>query len=128
MKRYPSRFPIGFWNYQKTNNVTPEDVKDWHDLGMTFAHSPAYNPEQHEKQQMLDILDACEKYDIRLIMDDDRVFWQDAASDPEGYKARFQEALDDFGSHELAMERYYDHMMAAHALKAIFNTRSEFSQ
>ena len=36
--------------------------------------------------------------------------------------------LDDFGSHELAMERYYDHMMAAHALKAIFNTRSEFSQ
>ena len=36
--------------------------------------------------------------------------------------------MDDFGSHELAMERYYDHMMAAHAMKAIFNTRSEFSQ
>lgn len=99
MEKYPEKFPIGFWNYQRTNNVTPEDVKDWHDLGMTFAHSPAFNPEQHEKQQMLDILDACEKYDIRVIMDDDRVFWKDAASDPESYKARFEEAYQDFGSH-----------------------------
>jgi outer membrane protein assembly factor BamD (BamD/ComL family) len=36
--------------------------------------------------------------------------------------------MDDFGSHELAIERYYDHMMARHAIKSIFNTRSDFAQ
>ena len=36
--------------------------------------------------------------------------------------------LTEFGKHELAMERYYDHMMAKHAIMAIFATKSVFAQ
>ena len=43
-------------------------------------------------------------------------------------KAAAIEFLVDFGKQEVAMERYYDHMMARHALMAIFNTKSEFDQ
>ena len=36
--------------------------------------------------------------------------------------------LSDFGKQELAIERYYDHMMAKHAIMAIFSTKSTFAQ
>ena len=36
--------------------------------------------------------------------------------------------LNEFGKRELAMEHYYDHFMAANALNAIVNTKSEFDQ
>jgi len=34
----------------------------------------------------------------------------------------------DFGKYEVAMERYYDHMIAVHAFNTIFNTKSEYAQ
>ena len=36
--------------------------------------------------------------------------------------------LTAFGAGELAIERYYDHMMAKHAIMAIFATKSQFAQ
>lgn len=36
--------------------------------------------------------------------------------------------LSEFGRRELSMERYYDHMMAKHAIMAIFSTKSQFAQ
>jgi len=36
--------------------------------------------------------------------------------------------LDEFGKRELAMEHYYDHFMASHALHSIINTNSEYDQ
>ena len=43
-------------------------------------------------------------------------------------KESFESFMTHFGSYEVAMERYYDHMMAAHALKEVFNTKSEMNQ
>jgi len=43
-------------------------------------------------------------------------------------KEAFDGFMQDFGKHEVAMERYYDHMMAVHALKVIFNTKTELNQ
>jgi hypothetical protein len=34
----------------------------------------------------------------------------------------------EFGKNEVAWERYYDHMLCAHALNSIFNTKSEYAQ
>jgi len=36
--------------------------------------------------------------------------------------------MEEFGARELWMERYYDHFMATHSLKMIFNTKSEYDQ
>ena len=43
-------------------------------------------------------------------------------------KAVANEFLEEFGKRELAMEHYYDHYMATVALRAIFNTKSEYDQ
>ena len=43
-------------------------------------------------------------------------------------KDKFFEFMDQFGARELGMERYYDHFMATHSLKMIFNTKSEYDQ
>ncbi len=46
----------------------------------------------------------------------------------EAAKAAAKAFLSDFGARELAIERYYDHMMARHALMAIFSSKSNFDQ
>ena len=56
-----TKYPIGFWNYTKTGDLTPDAVKDWAELGMTMANSPEYW-EGCDKNAMLAILDECEKY------------------------------------------------------------------
>ena len=43
-------------------------------------------------------------------------------------KQSFKEFMTAFGAREPAMERYYDHFMAVNALRAIFNTKSEYEQ
>ena len=43
-------------------------------------------------------------------------------------KAAFKGFMQNFGKYEVAMERYYDHMMVVHALKVIFDTKSELNQ
>ena len=43
-------------------------------------------------------------------------------------KESFTQFMEHFGSYEVSMERYYDHMMAMHALKEIFNSKSVFEQ
>ena len=34
----------------------------------------------------------------------------------------------EFGKHEVAIERYYDHMLMVHAMNVIFNTKSAMDQ
>ena len=34
----------------------------------------------------------------------------------------------EFGKHEVAWEKCYDHMLMCHAMKVIFDTKSEFAQ
>jgi len=36
--------------------------------------------------------------------------------------------FDEFGRHEVAIERYYDHMLMVHAMNVIFNTKSTMDQ
>lgn len=91
-------FPIGFWNYTDAAERGPEDVKDWADLGMTLAISPEYY-EGCKKENMLAMLDACEKYGIKMIISDERARWWDASDDPAAYEKKFMEAYEDFGHH-----------------------------
>ncbi len=91
------KFPIGFWNYT-TGQLRAKDVKDWVDLGMTMANSPEIT-ENTDKKVIHEILDACAENDIKVIMCDHRGLWNDASEDPEGYKARFRAAYEEFGKH-----------------------------
>lgn len=95
-----SSFPMGAWVYRDLNQVTKKDIDDWRDCGLTLTFSPNYDPEKHDKQKMLDIMDYCYECGIRLIVCDRRARWGKAAEEPEEYKKRFQEAYNDFGKHK----------------------------
>jgi len=43
-------------------------------------------------------------------------------------KAAFESYMHEFGKYEVAIERYYDHMIAVHALKEIFNSKGRLAQ
>ena len=46
----------------------------------------------------------------------------------EAARETYDRHMAEFGTHEPAIERYYDHFMARHALNTIFNTTSSFDQ
>ena len=94
------KFPIGFWNYT-TGQLSAKDVKDWADLGMTMANSPEImeGADDAYKTVISGILDACAENDIKVIVCDRRALWRGASDDPDGYKARFLAAYEEFGHH-----------------------------
>ncbi len=96
------RYPIGFWNYTPVGQLGPEAVKDWADLGMTFALSPQFGPDSDPKIQ-LSILDACAEYGIGVILNDYRARWYGASDDPKAYTERFRAAYEQFGKHPAAI-------------------------
>lgn len=97
------KFPIGFWNYTSTGQLGAEAVRDWAELGMTMAVSPEFNHAEHDKNALLEILDACAEYGIKVIISDSRARWGGAAKDPTAYEKRFIEAYEDFGHHPATM-------------------------
>ena len=122
------KFPIGFWNYT-VGQLSARDVKDWVDLGMTMANSPEIMEEADDayKQVIREILDACAENDIKVNVCDHRARWKGASTDPEGYRARFLEAYEDFGKHpavfgfhvgdEPSDERSFADSAAAHRIQ-----------
>jgi hypothetical protein len=93
------KFPLGFWNYVETGVYGPEAVKDWAGCGMTLVHSPHFDIEKHDSENLLKILDECDRQGIKVIIDDKRALWEDASIDPTGYRNKFKAAYDTFGKH-----------------------------
>ena len=94
-----SKFPMGTWLFMDLDKFTKRDVEHWRDCGLTLTMSPNYNPEKHDIAKMLEIMDYCHECGIKLIVCDSRSRWIGASTDPEAYKAKFEEAYKDFGKH-----------------------------
>jgi hypothetical protein len=93
------RFPIGIWNYVPADRQDASAVKDWADAGITVAQGPSFDPELHDKRQMLGILDEAGERGIKVIVCDKRSDWHSLDQGEAGYRAGFQQALRDFGKH-----------------------------
>ena len=66
-------FPMGFWNYTASDTMSPKDVYDWKQLGMSVIMSPEYR-EGDSKENIHAILDECDKNNMKVIMCDYRSF------------------------------------------------------
>ena len=93
------KFPIGFWNYPSIRTMTTEEVSLWADCGITLNMSPSYSDDPADHAALRGMLDECKNYGMQLILQDQRTLWTGAAADPAGYRARFQQAYDEFGHH-----------------------------
>ncbi len=95
------QYKTGFWNYfqfGKLDNVAA--VKDWKELGITLPMTFRYNPETDTPEQMLSLLDECEKAGMKAIVFDMRtLFWTYKKVGEEAYIAGVEAAVNEFGSH-----------------------------
>ncbi len=91
---------LGFWNYIESGVIGKQAVKDWKELGSNLPMSFAFDVDLHNKQDMLDILDECEKEGLKLIICDKRTHYRScAALSPEAFLKGVREAYEDFGKH-----------------------------
>ena len=103
------QFPIGCWNYFPVENAYQGMVRDWHDLGLNNPLTPSFDEGAH-KDRMIRLLDECAEYGMKVFVWDERCallpgrFRQMGGE--MGYRAAFQRALDDFGSHP-AVKGFY---------------------
>ncbi|MCQ2446183.1 MAG: hypothetical protein MJ141_04820 [Clostridia bacterium] len=92
-------FPIGFWNYPAVGAYGPEEVSRWTRCGMTWNQSPRFSYETNTKEELLAILDECEKQGIGLTLCISGLDYRDALRDIDAYRALFERAYADFGHH-----------------------------
>lgn len=100
------KFSLGFWNYAYLDTIGDAPVKDWQECGMNLCLSPHFRTDVDTPEDMIAILDECLEKDIQLIIDDPRCLWNGASTEPEAYRARFTEMLEQFGRHP-AVYGYY---------------------
>lgn len=91
---------LGFWNYLHTGNLGREAVSDWKEMGFNLPMSFEYDAEKHKKEDMLEVLDECEKQGLKMIICDFRTRFQVYEHSGEKYyEEKFRQAYEDFGHH-----------------------------
>ena len=92
---------LGFWNYIESGKIGKDAVNDWKELGMNVAMSFDFDVTKHNKQDMLDILDACKEQGLKLIIRDKRTRCKRLEKMEEAdFIQGVREAYADFGKHE----------------------------
>ena len=66
-------YKIGFWNYEKMGVIGAEKAAgDWKDAGFNLAMTFEYDSQKNRPEEMIELLDECEKRGIRAIVCDSR--------------------------------------------------------
>ena len=95
-----NHFFMGFWNYVNTGVLDESAVKDWKDLGMNMAMSFEYNPKENKPEQMISVLDECDRQGIKVIVCDIRSHYKTLSEvGEEAFVAGFSQAVREFGHH-----------------------------
>ena len=95
------QYKTGFWNYFPFGHLdTMEALKDWKELGMTMPMTFHYNPEKDTPEQMILLLDECEKLGMQAIVCDIRTrFSTYMKVGKEAFIEGVKAAVKAFGSH-----------------------------
>ena len=94
---------FGFWNYVESGVFGKEAVQDWEDMHCNLPMSFDYDDTKHKKQDMLDILDACQAKGMQLIIRDKRTRFRTLETvGEEAFIEGVKRAYADFGSHPAA--------------------------
>ena len=94
---------LSFWNYVPFGIVGAERVKEWHEMGFNLPMSYWFDSQKDDKRKMLEILDECLKYDMKLIVVDDRTHFHNYINKgKEAFVQDVRAAYEDFGKHPAA--------------------------
>lgn len=91
---------FSFWNYVPLSPSSKEMVREWKTLGMNMAMSHVYDPANCKKEDMIALLDECQKEGIQVLVYDLRTsFHTFIQMGEEAFKEGVKEAAEDFGHH-----------------------------
>lgn len=94
------KIQFGFWNYVESGVFGKEAVKDWKELRCTLPMSFTFDVKRHKKEDMLEILDTCEREGMKLIVCDSRTHFRTLQTcGEEAFVAGVKQAYQDFGTH-----------------------------
>lgn len=92
---------LSFWGYRRFGSQDIEEtVKMWKDAGFTIALSFINQPHENREKEMLQLLDCCQKNDLKLILYDDRIHCHRLREMSEAeYEAAVENSVAKFGAH-----------------------------
>ena len=95
---------LSFWNYAPFGIISnKEAAKDWAEIGSNLPMSFVYDFKKNKKDEMLVLLNECQKFHLKLIVSDTRTLFTNLRSiTKEEYRSLVKAAYDDFGHHEAA--------------------------
>ena len=99
---------FGFWNYAPFGIISnKEAVKDWVEVGSNLPMSFVYDSKKDKPNVMLELLDECEKHNLKLIISDTRTLFTNLRSlSKEEFRKQVKEAYKDFGHHKAVFGFY----------------------
>ena len=77
---------VSFWNYTRLSAFRgrPRDaVAEWEKLGINVGFSFRYDPNEDSRDEMIALIEECERRNMKLIVYDARIY-----SPPEGFDER----------------------------------------
>lgn len=94
-------YKIGFWNYEKMGVIGAEKAAgDWKDAGFNLAMTFEYDSQKNRPEEMIELLDECEKRGIRAIVCDSRTrFFHYLEAGREKFCEDAAAAVKQFGAH-----------------------------
>lgn len=99
---------FGFWNYAPFGVIENKiAVKDWVDVGANIPMSFIFDYKKDSKDEMIELLDECQKFHLKLIISDTRTLFSNLRNmDKESFRSLVKAAFDDFGHHPAAFGFY----------------------
>ena len=99
---------FGFWNYAPFGVIENKSaVKDWVDVGANIPMSFVFDYKKDSKDEMIELLDECQKFHLKLIISDTRTLFSNLRNmDKESFRSLVKAAFDDFGHHPAAFGFY----------------------
>ena len=91
---------VSFWNYTRLSAFRgrPRDaVAEWEKLGINVGFSFRYDPNEDSRDEMIALIEECERRNMKLIVYDARIYSPPEGFDEREYAARVSEAAEDFG-------------------------------
>ena len=71
-----TEYKMSFWNYQKIGKKDiKQSIKDWKSMGFNYPISFRYDSKSSNKNEMLNFLDECHKLELKVFLDDPRLYY-----------------------------------------------------
>ena len=94
-------FVLSFWQYLNFGKYgAKESAEEWKKLGANIAYSYNFDPKTNKEEEMIDLLDECEKNGLKLIVVDRSLHWDYLIEyGEEVYEENVKRCVKAFGSH-----------------------------